>query len=271
MSQIREVIGRTASGLLYRCEGPEGAPAVLLSAGLGGLAAFFAPQRPVLAGRFRVLAFDHRGTGANRGPLPSPYSIGQMAEDALEVMEAAGLGRIHWLGHALGALVGLEVARRAPQRLASLLLVNAWAVLDRHTARCFDIRLDILAAQGPAAYLRAQPLFLHSAPYLSAQADAVEEELGRALAEFQGSEVLRARIAALRAFNIRNALAGIEVPALVLAARDDLLVPWIAGRALAEGLPRARFVLLEQGAHACTVEQAEACNRLILEFLQSLG
>lgn len=244
----------------------EGAP-VLLSAGLGGAAAFWAPQLPALEPQFRVIHADHRGTGANRAPLPDGYTIAHMAQDALAVLDAAGVQRAHVLGHALGGLVALELARMAPERVDRLVLVNAWARADPHTGRCFDLRLGILAAQGPAAYVAAQPLFLHSAEYASAHHARILAEIAHGTAHFQGEDTLRKRIAALRAFDATAALAGITAPALVAAAKDDLLVPWTASQRLAAGLPNATLWLTEHGAHAFTVERPEPFNTELRRFL----
>lgn len=246
-----------------------GEEVVLLSAGLGGAAAFWAPQRAALEGRFRVLAFDQRGTGRNAQPLPEGYTIGHMADDVIAVMEAAGVARAHVLGHALGGLVGLDLARRFPERVGRLVLVNAWARVDRHSERCFDIRIGILHAQGPAAYVAAQPLFLHTAPYMSAHHDKISAEVAHGTAHFQGAENLLKRIGALRGFDARADLARITAPTLVAASRDDLLVPWTASEALAAGLPRAELWVTPEGGHAFSVEQPELFNAKLMAFLTS--
>lgn len=252
----------------YRLTGQPQGEVVVLSAGLGGAAAFWAPQVPALEQHFRVLHYDHRGTGTNRQALPEGYSIAHMARDVIEVLDAAGLAHAHILGHALGGLVGLELARLAPERVGKLVLVNAWAKADRHTARCFDVRLGILASQGPAAYVAAQPLFLHSAAYASAHHEKILAEIAHGTATFQGEDTLRKRIAALRAFDATADLARIPHPALVAAAKDDLLVPWTASEALAAGLPNATLWLMDHGAHACTAEDPEAFNAAMLHFLE---
>ncbi|MBI0537666.1 pyrimidine utilization protein D [Roseomonas sp. KE2513] len=252
----------------YEVTGKPGAPAVVLSAGLGGAAAFWTPQRAALEEHFQVVAFDQRGTGRNAAGLPDGYTIGHMADDAAAVLDKAGIARAHFIGHALGGLVGLELARRHPARLDRLVLVNAWAKVEPHSERCFDIRLGILAAQGPAAYVAAQPLFLHTAPYMAANFTRVDAEIAHGTAHFQGAENLRRRIAALRAFDARADLARIDAPTLVTASRDDLLVPWTASQVLAEGLPKARLWITETGGHAFTVEQPGPFNRAAIEFLE---
>jgi aminoacrylate hydrolase len=244
-----------------------GAEVVLLSAGLGGAAAFWAPQRAALEQHFRVLGFDQRGTGRNAETLPEGYTIGHMADDVIQVMDAAGVARVHFLGHALGGLVGLDLARRFPERVGKLVLVNAWAKVDRHSERCFDIRIGILHSQGPAAYVAAQPLFLHTAPYMSAHHEKISAEVAHGTAHFQGAANLLKRIGALRAFDARADLARITAPTLVAASRDDLLVPWTASEALAAGLPHAELWVTPEGGHAFSVEQPEVFNPKLMEFL----
>jgi aminoacrylate hydrolase len=245
-----------------------GREVVVLSAGLGGAAAFWAPQRAALEQHFRVLAFDQRGTGRNAEALPEGYSIAHMADDVVGVMDAAGVERAHLLGHALGGLVGLEMARRHAARIGRLVLVNAWSRVDRHSERCFDIRLGILHAQGPAAYVAAQPLFLHTAPYMSAHHEKITAEVAHGTAHFQGAANLLKRIGALRGFDARADLARITAPTLVAASRDDLLVPWTASEALAAGLAEAEFWLVPEGGHAFTVEHPAPFNAKLLEFLR---
>lgn len=239
---------------------------VLLSSGLGGVGAFWQPQLERLCERHRVVTYDHRGTGQNAGPLPEPYSIGCMADDVIEVLDDFGIECCHFVGHALGGLVGLELALRRPARVASLVLVNAWARVDPHTERCFAVRKDLLRL-GPEAYVRAQPLFLYPAPWLSRNTQRLAREHEHAVAHFQGADTLLQRIAALQAFDATDRLGGIGCPTLLAAARDDMLVPWTASETLAAGIPGARLWLVAEGGHGFTVTEPDAFNAALLAFL----
>ena len=240
---------------------------VVMSTGLGGFGAFWKPQIPALEERFRVIGYDHRGCGANAGPLPEPYSMAHMAEDVVEILDAAGAENCHFVGHALGGLVGLELALKAPERLASLTLVNAWAAVSSHTLRCFEARLALLKHVGVEAYVKAQPIFLYSAAHAAANAQAVDREVEHAIAAFQGEETLLKRVGALAAFDVRDRLEEIAVPALVAASRDDVLAPWTASRDLAEGLPAAELCMTEAGGHAFTAVDPAPFNNVLLRFL----
>lgn len=149
------------SALHYEVHGPSDAAAtVLLSSGLGGSAGFWQPQLGALmAAGYRVIAYDQRGTGRSPATLPEAYAIADMARDVIEILDATNTARCHFAGHALGGLVGLQLALDAPSRIASLALVNAWSKPNPHSARCFDARLALLGACGPRAYVEAQPIF----------------------------------------------------------------------------------------------------------------
>ena len=246
--------------------GPLSGETVLLSSGLGGAGAFWAPQLEALCRRFRVVTYDQRGTGRSAGPLPDPTSIAAMADDVTEMLDGLGVGRCHFVGHALGGLVGLDLALRRPDRVGSLVLVNAWARVDAHTTRCFDVRRDLLRV-GPEAYVRAQPLFLYPAPWMARNAERLALEHEHAVAHFQGTDTLLKRIAALLAFDAADRLGEIACPTLVAAARDDLLVPWTASEALAAGIPGARLWVVPEGGHGFTVTESEAFNAALCGFL----
>jgi aminoacrylate hydrolase len=149
------------AGLHFEEHGPAGAPPVILSAGLGGTGGYWRPNLAALAAGHRVVLYDHRGTGRSDRALPAGLQVEDMADDVVALMDGLGLDRAHFVGHAAGGLIGLQLAVQAPQRLRSLVVVNGWSRLDPHFARCFEARLALLRDTGPRAYLRAQPIFLY--------------------------------------------------------------------------------------------------------------
>jgi pimeloyl-ACP methyl ester carboxylesterase len=96
-------------------------PAVLLVAGRGMTVDGWWATIPVLARSFRVIAFDNRDTGRS-SRMAWPYSVAQMADDAVAVLDAAGEQRAHVYGISLGSLVAQEVALRHPDRVQALVL-----------------------------------------------------------------------------------------------------------------------------------------------------
>jgi aminoacrylate hydrolase len=248
-------------------DGPSDAETVLLSSGLGGAAGYWTPQIDALRQCYRIVAYDQAGTGRTGGTLAADHSIAAMAAEALAVLDASGTAAAHFVGHALGGLVGLALAQRRPDRLRSLTVVNGWAAAHSHTRRCFDVRLALLEHEGPAAYVKAQPIFLYPADWLAANEAHAAREEAHGLASFQGADNLKARIGALLAFDTRPGLAAVELPTFIVAARDDVLVPSVMSEELAAGIPGACLHVAPWGAHAFNVTEPAAFNTLLLDFL----
>jgi aminoacrylate hydrolase len=257
------------AGLHFEEHGPADAPALILSAGLGGAGAYWRPNLAALTADHRVILYDHRGTGRSERALPENLTVEDMADDVAALMDGLGLEAADFVGHAAGGLIGLALAVRAPQRLKRLAVVNGWTRLDPHFARCFEARLALLRDTGPRAYLRAQPIFIYPATWSSEHRGELDSELDDQLAHFQGSENLEKRIAALQAFYLDDRLGEIAVPLLAVAAKDDALVPWTCTPAYAGRIAGARVALMDWGGHACNVTDPDAFNALILEFLRS--
>jgi aminoacrylate hydrolase len=259
-----------AAGLWYEWHGPEDGEVLILSAGLGGSANYWAPNLPALAERFRVLAYDHRGTGRSDRELPDTLTVEDMAGDLLALMDALGIAQAHLLGHALGGMIGMAAALAAPERLGRLVVVNGWARLEPPTARCFDVRLSLLRDSGPEAFVRAQPIFLYPANWLALNAATIEADAAAQLSHFPGAEILEKRIAAARAFDIQDRLGELGSPLLTVSAEDDILVPSLASSRIIDLLPPDNLgteVIMQWGGHACNVTAAEDFNAFIPAWL----
>ncbi len=238
--------------LAFDCIGLEDAPVLLLSAGLGGLASYWTPQLDAYAAEHRVVLLDHRGTGRNRDTLPDALTIADMADDALSVLDRLGVSRCRFVGHAIGGLIGFAMAMKRPGLVERIVAINAWISTNAHTARCFRVRADLLRHAGVEAFVRAQPIFLFPADWLAAHVDRVAAEEAAALAHFPGEATVLRRIAAALDFDMERWVRMIDVPTLVVAARDDVLVPSACSVRLAAELPRSRLALLAYGATPAT-------------------
>lgn len=245
------------------------APTIILSSGLGGSASYWAPQLAALSDDYRIVTYDHRGCGRTGGEVPADGGIAAMADDVLEIAEQLGLTRFDFMGHALGGLIGLDLALRKPRMIGKLVLINAWSKADPHSGRCFDVRIELLEKSGVPAFVKAQPLFLYPAVWMSENAERLEAEERHAIDHFQGRTNILRRIAALRAFDVDNRLQDIKTETLVIATRDDLLVPYTRSIRLAEGLSNSQLQLVDFGAHAVNVTAPDAFNAAILRFLRA--
>jgi aminoacrylate hydrolase len=257
-----------ATGLWYEWHGPEEGEVVILSPGLGGSADYWQPNLHAFAERFRVLLYDHRGTGRSDRTLPETTSVEAMAQDVLGLMEVLNISSAHFVGHALGGLIGMEIALMHAGRISRLVVVNGWLELDPHTARCFDVRLDLLRHAGAAAYLRAQPLFLFPPSWVSSHDEDLTRQADIQLAHFPDPASVEKRIAAAREYRI-ELIDLIASELLVIVAEDDMLVPPPAGRAIAAECYWAELVTMEWGGHACNVTDPARFNQITSAWLSA--
>jgi aminoacrylate hydrolase len=243
---------------------------IVLSAGMGGSGSFWTPQIAALAGRHKVILYDQVGTGRSATNGADARSIAGMADDIATVMDHAGVDTAHIVGHAIGGIVGLEMAMRHPGRLRSLVVVNGWGRADPFLQRCFEIRKQILNQSGARAYVRAQPLFLYPPQWISSNIAHLEEEEERILAHFPPVVTMNQRIDMFLAFDGRERLAAIGVPTLLASAKDDNLVPAYLTRQLADAIPGAQVREVEWGAHAFTVVTPDVFNAMLLGFCKEV-
>ena len=129
-------------------EGPENAPALILSNSLGTNLAMWDPQMPEFAKRFRVIRYDSRGHGKSVVGKP-PYSIAQLGQDALAVLDALGIKRAHFCGLSKGGMVGQWLLAHAPHRLDRVVLANTGARMTPPDA--WNTRIHVVRAQGMKA------------------------------------------------------------------------------------------------------------------------
>lgn len=256
-----------AAGLYYELHGAEDAPPLILSSGLGGSASYWELNLPALSENYRVIVYDHRGTGRSDRTLPDVVSVDDFADDLLALMDASGIARAHVVGHAAGGVAGLALALKAPERLDRLVVVNGWAKADPHFLRCFEARLNLLRHSGVEAFLRAQPIFLYPADWISAHTEQLDAELPHQLASFPGVATMEKRIAALAAFDVSERLGDLSGPMLALAARDDMLVPCAAADFALDVLAGSSARMM--GGHACNVTDPNTFDFLVLDYLRS--
>lgn len=257
------------AGLYYEEHGPPGAPPLILSPGLGGSAAYWAPNLAALAAEHRVILYDHRGTGRSDRALQPNLSVADMANDVLLLMDGLGLASAGLVGHAAGGVIGLSLALDHPERIERLVVINGWSRPHPHTLACFETRLALLRNSGVEAFVRAQPLFLYPARWIADEFDRLAAEATQQITHFQGAANVEARIAALAAFDIDARLAEITAPVLLISADDDMLVPPQCSERLREGLPAPTQVihLIMSGGHACNVTIPNDFNSILCEWL----
>jgi 3-oxoadipate enol-lactonase len=244
-----------------RLEGDESKPFLALAHQLGGSLAVWEPLMPALFEHFRVLRWDSRGHGAsvaNEGP----YSIAQLARDAIAIFDALGIEKAHWLGLSMGAVVGQAALIAAPDRIGRAVLANTAAKLG--TPDIWNARIRAALGDGMEAMAATVAARWFTPEFREAEPETVEAILF-ILREMPPQGYAGAS-AALRDVDQREAIRSIRNKVLVIVGRHDPSAPPELGAFVAGAIEGARLVTLES-SHISPIEQAEAFARAAINFL----
>lgn len=245
-------------------------PDVLLIAGLSDPAEAWQAQLDRLSDRYRVIAFDNRGSG--RTPLPDgPMTVPTMADDAAELLRVLGVGRAHVAGFSGGSVIAQELTLRHPEAVRSLVLTSTWARADAYfTAMGRFWHWLVTGAPDERAALEAFFLWIYTP---RAHADGtVQRIIDEALAfpYQQSAEAFQRQLAAFMRHDTLERLPGITAPTLVLAGGRDIATPPRFGRVVADAIPGARFEVMAEEAHQPFQESPDLFNARVDAFWREL-
>lgn len=217
-----------------------------------------------------VVVFNNRGIPPSDVP-PPPYSIDAMAADAAGLIEALALPPSTVVGFSLGALVAQELALARPDLIRAAVLIGSLGRKDvTRRQLAHDAARDITSAHasGPSAAVRALQLF---GPSTLGDDDWMTRYLAGAGASVEATPGLVGQQLASSAYDNRlGALAGIEVPCLIVSFELDLLVPAQLGRELASTIPGAHYAEVGGCGHGGLWERPNIVMSTIVEFLRGL-
>ena len=247
----------------YRFDGPPNRPVVMLGNSLMSDLSMWEPQVAALTERFRVLRYDTRGHGSTDAPAGA-YTIGLLASDAVALLDALGLERVHFVGLSLGGMTGQFLGARHGDRLLGLVLCDTAS--DMPTPEMWDGRIRTAETQGIEALVPATLERWFTAPFRERRTDAIERV--RAMIRRTPVQGYVGCCHAIRDMHQTEMLADIKAPTLVIVGADDPSTPVAAARAIHERIPGSELKVIEDAAHLPNIEQPEAFNAALLAFLE---
>jgi 3-oxoadipate enol-lactonase/4-carboxymuconolactone decarboxylase len=220
-------------------------------------------QVPELAKQWRVLRFDLPGHGG--APAYPAGAVGDLTARLLATLDGLGVQRFGYAGCALGGAVGIELALRHPERLASLALIAASPRFG--TADEFRQRGVIVRTNGLDPIARSSPDRWFTGGFAAAQPAITEWAVQMVRTTDPGCYI--AACEALASFDVRHELARVGVPTLVLVGSDDQVTGPAEARTLVAGIPDARLAVVPGASHLVPVEQPAAVTDLLVRHFST--
>lgn len=255
--------------LRYDIVGDEAAPVVCLAHCLSSDSGIWAEQvPPLLAAGWRVLRLDMRGHGGSE-PGGAAYTMSALAGDVAGVLDFLGIEKVHFIGVSIGGMIGQAFGIEHPDRALSLMLCGtAPAALEGGLERLWAPRFDAIAQAGSL-----QPLA--DGTMERWVTDAFRERRPDRWRQIHQTicnttvDGYRGGALAIDGFDVVDRLGSISAPTLVVCGDGDTGTPPAGNRLIAERVPGARYVELENARHTPMAEYPDAFARLMLDWLAS--
>ncbi|MFN3008333.1 3-oxoadipate enol-lactonase [Mycolicibacterium wolinskyi] len=239
------------------------APVVVFSNSLGSTHRMWDAQLAAFEERFRVVRYDARGHG--QSPVPDgPYSIDDLADDVVTLMDALDVERAHVVGLSLGGMTAMRLAARNPERVDRLAVLCTGAQLPPASAwtdRAATVRADGTKAVAEAVVARwFTPQFLAERPDLKTEHEA--------MVAATPAEGYAGCCEAIAALDLRADLPNITAPTLAIAGTDDPATPPAKLAEIADTVRNGRLVEVAHAAHLANAEQPGIITPALIDFLE---
>jgi 3-oxoadipate enol-lactonase len=256
--------------IAYETYGRADGDPVLMIQGLGSDSHGWTLQRMAFRRRYRCIAIDNRGVGGTAG-APRPFSLEQMADDAMAILDAEGVDRAHVMGASMGGAISQMVAVRHPERVRSLVLACTACRNPEWRRELLTEWAEAVEARGMSA-LAGEGLRWLVGPRLQRRFGVWLNLMARIVLS-TSPENFVAQVEAILAVDddLRFELEAVQAPTLVITGTQDLLTPLGDAEELHELIPTSRLFELRGAAHALMVEAPNAYNRAVLEFLDQIA
>ncbi|CAN7350042.1 3-oxoadipate enol-lactonase [Pseudoduganella sp. LjRoot289] len=220
-----------------------------------------------LAADCRVIAYDHRGHGSSDAPQ-GLYSMADLADDAAALLRELDSGPVVWIGVSMGGMTGQELAIRHPALVRALVLSNTTSRYPEAAREAWRQRIATVREQGIEAIADAvMGRYFHDG-FRSTHAATVARFRRRVVTT--GVQGYIGCCNAVGTIDTTARLGGIAAPVLVIAGEQDQGTPPDMARTLADALPEAQLLVLQEASHLASIEQPRAFEQAVRSFMAAL-
>jgi 3-oxoadipate enol-lactonase len=246
----------------YEIHGAEGAPWLTFSHSLACSLRMWDGQIEEFKDRFRILAYDTRGHGASEAPK-GPYSLEMLAEDLRQLLEQLKIRKTHYVGLSMGGMIGQTLVLKNPELFDRVVLADTGHAQTPETLKQWEERIRTAESKG------MQPLVQGTLERWFTK-EFRDQPIVKKIAGLIASTPVPGYVGCCQAIaklNTTARLKEIKRPVLAIAGEQDAAAP--GTRYIGENVPGAKLVMISQAAHISNIEQPEAFNRALREFLSS--
>ncbi|MBV8667336.1 MAG: alpha/beta hydrolase [Burkholderiaceae bacterium] len=245
--------------------------AIIFSHGLLMNCAMFAGQVAALRARYRCIAYDHRGQGKSAASDMRCIDMETVAADGAALIEALGVGPVHFCGLSMGGFVAMRLAARRPELLRSIILLETSAQPEpaenvgsykkmNAVARWLHFRL---------VAPRVMPI-MFGQTLLTAPGRDADRAAARAMLFGNRRDIWRAVNGVIERKGIEEEITRIRVPTLIAVGDEDVATKPEKAEAIAAAIPGAKLVRIPRAGHSSSMEEPAFVSNMIAEFLQGL-
>jgi 3-oxoadipate enol-lactonase len=245
----------------YELSGKEGAPWLVLSHSLACTVRMWDPQVEAFKG-FRILNYDMRGHGATSAPQ-GPYTLDMLADDVLALTKQLNIQKGYYCGLSIGGMIGQTIAIRGGGPFTKMVLADTTHTQPPEALKQWEDRITIAKSKGMAGLVDGTMERWFTEPYRKKNSPEFQKVrnlvLQTPVAGFVGCGQ------AIMKLDTTARLKDIKLPVLAITGEQDGAAP--GTKYIGDNVPGAKYVAIPQAAHIANVEQPEAFNRALREFL----
>jgi len=250
--------------LNYQVSGTAGRPWVTFAHALCNNLSLWDDQARLLNDDFRILRYDHRGLGRSEAP-EGPYSFPMIIADALALLDHVGAEKTHWVGLSVGGMMGYGLAQDHGERLLSLVACDSRPDAAPDYQAYFQHRIDVAAAEGMEGLVESTIARWFTRDSVGANIPVLDKV--RAMIRATDPVGHAGCCAALKTLSFGARLGDIGVPTLILGGEQDKGAPPEALGDVAAAIPGAEHVIIPDAGHISNLENPDAFNRALRDFL----
>ena len=239
-------------------------PWVVMSHSLACNASMWDEQVAVLKRSFRVLRFDTRGHGASDAPAGA-YTLEMLSEDLLALLDGLGITSAHYVGLSMGGMIGMTFALKHPGRFSSLVLCDTSSRVPPEAGPVWDGRIKTAAEQGMEPLVEPTLQRWFTEPFYKSS-KAMMARIGQMIRSTPAAGYIGCCHAIPR-INLTDRLGAIKCPVQVIVGDQDVGTPVAMSQAIQNAIPGSELVVIPSASHLSNLEQPQAFNNALTDFL----